>query len=61
MHLNAMTVIAKFHVVEDLLHELYGAVWFAKLDLRLGYHQIRMHPDDVHKTAFRTFLGHFEY
>jgi hypothetical protein len=47
--------------IDDCLDTLAGSAWFSTVDLKSGYHQVAMHPDDAHKTAFITRRGAFSF
>jgi len=47
--------------IDDLMDQLVGARVFCKIDLRSGYHQIKVKDEDMQKMAFRTRYGHYEY
>lgn len=61
--LNELTVDEKYPLprFEDILDRMSGATVFSTLDLKAGYHQIRLHPRDQHKTAFTFERGHWEF
>ena len=61
--LNSVTVKNKYLLprIDDLFNQLQGACMFSKIDLRSGYHHLRIQDEDVYKTAFRSRYGHYEF
>ncbi|GJV13481.1 putative reverse transcriptase domain-containing protein [Tanacetum coccineum] len=63
LKLNKLTVKNRYPlpIIDDLFDQLQGSRYFSKIDLRSGYHQLRVHEDDISKTAFRTRLWNFGF
>ncbi|XP_058103730.1 uncharacterized protein LOC131247818 [Magnolia sinica] len=61
--LNQATVKNKYPLlhIDDLFDQLKGAKYFSKIDLRLGYHQLRVREEDIPKIAFYTRYGHYKF
>ncbi|GJS27096.1 putative nucleotidyltransferase, ribonuclease H [Tanacetum coccineum] len=61
--LNKLTIKNRHPLlrIDDLFEQLQGTCYFSKIDLRRGYHQLRVHEDDILKNAFRTRYEHFEF
>ncbi|GJU20183.1 reverse transcriptase domain-containing protein [Tanacetum coccineum] len=61
--LNKLTIKNRYPLprIDDLFDQLQGSSVYSKIDLRSGYHQLRVRNEDIPKTAFRTRYGHYEF
>ena len=61
--LNKVTIKNKYSLprIGGLFDQLLGASYFSKIDLRIGYHQLRVRCEDIQKIAFQTKYGHYEF
>ncbi|GKE37554.1 putative reverse transcriptase domain-containing protein [Tanacetum coccineum] len=63
LRLNKLTIKNRYPIlrIDDLFDQLQGSQWFSKINLRSGYHRLRVPVDDISKIVFRTRYGHFEF
>ena len=63
LQLNKIIIKNKYPLpkIDDLMDQLRGALVYSKIDLKSGYHQIRVKAEDIQKTAFKTRYDHYEY
>ena len=63
IELNKVTIRNQYPLphIDDLFDQLQGERVFSKIDLRSGYHQLKIRSEDVPKTVFRTRYGHYEF
>nr|GEW36365.1 putative reverse transcriptase domain-containing protein [Tanacetum cinerariifolium] len=63
LELNKLTIKNRYPLprIDDLFDQLQGARYFSKIDIWSGYHQLRVHENNIPKTAFRTRYGHFKF
>nr|GFB48201.1 putative reverse transcriptase domain-containing protein [Tanacetum cinerariifolium] len=61
--INKLTVRNRYPLprIDDLFDQLQGSSVYSKIDLRSGYHQLRVREEDIPKTAFRTRYGHYKF
>ncbi|KAL8105646.1 hypothetical protein AgCh_029445 [Apium graveolens] len=61
--LNKLTIKNRYPLprIDDLFDQIKDVVYFSKIDLRTGYHQLKIKPEDIPKSAFRTRYGHYEF
>ena len=61
--LNQVTIKNKYLLlrIDDLFDQLRNSKVFSKIDLKFGYHQLKIKTEDIAKTAFRTWFGHYEF
>ncbi|GJR90538.1 putative reverse transcriptase domain-containing protein, partial [Tanacetum coccineum] len=61
--LNKLTIKNRYPLprIDDLFDQQQGSQFFSKIDLRSGYHRLRVHEDDISKTMFKTRYGHFKF